>query len=76
MRVSCLRSDDWPDLYYGLFDSDVERVGRHDQHQQVGFRFPEGIGEVECIYLLCQYQAGAPTRGSHAVIVNKDSSGI
>jgi hypothetical protein len=58
LRVSCLRSDEWPDLYYGFFETHAGPLGRHDQHEQVGFRFPKDIGEVERIYLLCQYQLG------------------
>ncbi len=57
LQVPCRKSDEWPDLYYGIFDSQVGPVGRHDDRPRIGFRFPTGIGEIERIYLMCQYQA-------------------
>jgi hypothetical protein len=56
MRVSCVTSEEWPDLYYGLFDTHIEPLGRNGQGQEMEFRFPVDIGEVERIFLLCQYQ--------------------
>jgi hypothetical protein len=64
LRVSCLRSDEWPDLYYGIFDAHIGPVARHDQHQHVEFRFPEETGEVERIYLLCQYEEASCRAGT------------
>ena len=57
--VSCLRSDEWPDLYYGLFDTSVGPVGRRGERPHVGLRFPADIGEVERVYLLFQYQVNS-----------------
>ena len=58
-QVSCLRSDEWPELYYGLLDTRVGPVGRHGECPHVGLRFPADIGEVERVYLLFQYQANS-----------------
>jgi Tc toxin complex TcA C-terminal TcB-binding domain len=58
-RVSCIRSDEWPDLYYGLFDTRVGPVGRHGERRHIGLRFPTDIGDVESVYVLFQYHANS-----------------
>jgi hypothetical protein len=55
-RFSCVTSEEWPDLYYGVFDADVGPVGRHGERSEMEFRFPSEIGEVERVFLLCKYQ--------------------
>jgi Tc toxin complex TcA C-terminal TcB-binding domain len=58
-RVSCLRSDDWPGLYYGLLETRVGPIGRRGERPHIGLRFPAGIGEVERVYLLFEYRAAS-----------------
>ncbi|HKN59914.1 MAG TPA: neuraminidase-like domain-containing protein [Candidatus Acidoferrales bacterium] len=55
-RVSCVRSEEWRDLYYGLFETEIGPVGRRGARPQIEFRFPHDAGEVETVYLLCQYK--------------------
>jgi len=54
-RVSCLRSEEWPDLYYGLLETDIGPLGQRGKRPEIEFRFPLDVGEVETVYLLCQY---------------------
>jgi Tc toxin complex TcA C-terminal TcB-binding domain len=55
-RVSCVRSEEWPDLYYGLFETEIGPVGKRGARPEIEFRFPYDAGEVETVYLLCQYK--------------------
>ncbi len=55
-RVSCVRSEEWPDLYYGLFETELGPVGKRGARLEIEFRFPHDAGEVETFYLLCQYK--------------------
>jgi hypothetical protein len=56
LRVPCVTSEEWPDLYYGILDTHLGAIGRDRGHVQVEFEFPPDIGEVERVFLLCQYQ--------------------
>jgi hypothetical protein len=56
LHVSCLATEEAPDLYYGVFDTRVGPLGRDHQRTEVQFRFPEKIGELERVYLLCRYE--------------------
>jgi len=56
LHVSCIASEEWPDLYCGVFDTEVGPLGRTSEQSEVGFRFPAEIGEVERVFLLCRYQ--------------------
>jgi hypothetical protein len=58
LRVPCLISEEWPELYYGLFETHLEPFGRDGRSLEVEFRFPRDIGELEQVFLLCQYQRG------------------
>ncbi len=55
-RVSCVRSEEWPELYYGLLETEIGPVGRHGHRPEIEFRFPPNAGGVESVYLLCQYR--------------------
>jgi hypothetical protein len=55
-HVPFVASEDSPDLYCGIFDTRVGPLGRPGERDDVTFRFPAGIGELECVYLLCRYQ--------------------
>ena len=68
LSVSCLASDEWPDLYCGIFHARVGPLGvgslSKDGHcRDVEFRFPSDCVEVERIFLLCHYTLG-PCAGS------------
>jgi hypothetical protein len=54
-RVSCVRTEEWPDLYYGLVDTEIGPVGERGAHPEIEFGFPHDAGAVESVYLLCQY---------------------
>ena len=54
LSVSCVASDAWPDLYYGMFGTRVGPLGR-GRHRPVEFRFPRRAGEVRRVYLLLRY---------------------
>jgi Tc toxin complex TcA C-terminal TcB-binding domain len=54
--VTCVRSDECPNLYYGLSETEIGPVGTRKSRPEIEFRFPHGVGEVEKVYLLCQYK--------------------
>jgi hypothetical protein len=60
LRISCLTSEEWPDLYYGVFDTRVGPLGGYGDCPEVEFRFPVDVGEVERVYLLCRYERWQP----------------
>jgi hypothetical protein len=55
-RVSCVQSGEWPDLYSGLFETEIGPIRKGGMHPEIEFRFPHDVGEVETFYLLCQYK--------------------
>jgi hypothetical protein len=55
-RVSCMRSEEWPDLYYGVVETKIGPVGKRGNQPEIEFRFPHDTGEVETVYLLCHYK--------------------
>jgi hypothetical protein len=55
-RVTCLRSEEWPGLYYGLFEADLGPLGKPGKCPEFELRFPHDAGEVETVYVLCQYK--------------------
>jgi hypothetical protein len=55
-RVSCVRTVEWPDLYYGLFETEIGPLGKRGARPEIEFRFPPDAGAVESVYLLCQYK--------------------
>jgi hypothetical protein len=55
-RVSCVRTEEWPDLYYGLFETEIGPIGKLGVRPEIEFRFPHDAGAVESVYLLCQYK--------------------
>lgn len=55
-RVVCVRSEEWPDLYYGLFEAEIGPIGKRAASPEIEFRFPHDVGEVETVYLLCRYR--------------------
>ena len=57
MRVSCVRTEEWPNLYYGLFETEIGPVGKREARPEIELRFPDDLGTVESVYLLCQYNA-------------------
>ena len=55
-RVSCVRSEEWSDLYYGLIEMEIGPIGKCGTRPEIEFRFPQDTGDVETLYLLCQYK--------------------
>jgi Tc toxin complex TcA C-terminal TcB-binding domain/Protein of unknown function (DUF2934) len=56
VRVSCIASEEWPDLYYGILDAQVGPLGTNGRRSELAFRFPVETGELERIFLLCRYE--------------------
>ena len=56
LPVSCLSCPESPELYYGIFDTHIGPLGRDRHCADVQFRFPEKIGELERVYVLCRYE--------------------
>lgn len=56
-RVSCVRTEEWRDLYYGQLETKIGPVGKRGACPEIEFRFPHEAGAVESVYLLCQYNA-------------------
>ncbi|MFM0258419.1 Tc toxin subunit A-related protein [Paraburkholderia sediminicola] len=56
VHVSCVRSEEWPDLYYGLFETEIGPLRKLENHPGIEVLFPHDAGEVEKVYLLCQYK--------------------
>jgi len=56
-RVSCVRTEEWPDLFYGLFETEIGPVGRRESRPEIEFRFPHDASRLGSIYLLCQYKS-------------------
>ncbi|MFZ1009277.1 MAG: neuraminidase-like domain-containing protein [Candidatus Sulfotelmatobacter sp.] len=56
LHIACLTTEEAPELYYGAVDTNVGPLGRDHQKTEVQFRFPEKIGELERVYLLCRYE--------------------
>jgi hypothetical protein len=63
LRISCLRSEDRTELYYGVFDTQVGPLGKSKHRAPVHFRFPGDIGELERVYLLCRYERSREASG-------------
>jgi hypothetical protein len=56
VRVSCIASEDWPDLYYGILDTHAGPLRMNSKRSELAFRFPEETGELERVFLLCRYE--------------------
>jgi hypothetical protein len=56
MRVSCVRTEEWRDFYYGLLETEIGPIGKRRARPEIEFRFPHEAGAVESVYLLCQYK--------------------
>jgi hypothetical protein len=56
LQITCLATEEAPELYYGVVDTNVGPLGRDHHRTEVQFRFPEKIGDLERVYLLCRYE--------------------
>jgi hypothetical protein len=54
-EVACMASEQWPQLYCGMFETD-ESIGRRGDRAEIAFRFPDGVDDVERAFLLCRYR--------------------
>jgi hypothetical protein len=63
IRVPCVRSEEWADLYYALIDTETGPLGRRGTRPEIELRFAHDAGEVETVYLLCQYKRVADRCG-------------
>lgn len=60
LRVACLATEEWPDLYYGIFDTRLGPLGRNKPRAEAQFRFSPALGHVDQVFLLCRYQRVPP----------------
>jgi len=58
--VSCLATDQWPDLYYGALATELGPIGRDHRRAEIEFQFPERTGRIERVFLLCRYRRLRP----------------
>ena len=67
-RVTCTVIDECADLYGGVFDARLPALGEAKERQgnracpEIGVRFAHDIGEIENIYVLCQYERDQPCK--------------
>ena len=54
-KIQCRASEEWPDLYCGIFNTQIGPLAGRGQHAEVEFRFGAEAGKVERIFLLCRY---------------------
>jgi hypothetical protein len=56
-RFECAVSAEWPGLYYGAVDVEIEvpPAGRRDDRGCGMLVFPDGVAEIKEAFLLCQY---------------------
>ena len=67
LRLTCEASEEWPDLFCGVFETQLDRLGRPSEcRPEVSFRFPVTTGEVENVYVLCQYRRMSVRRPEYA----------
>jgi Tc toxin complex TcA C-terminal TcB-binding domain len=63
-KVLCRASDEWPDLYCGIFDTRIGPLGGRGHHAEAEFRFHAATGEVEHVYLFCHVRTQSRLAGS------------
>ena len=56
VRIPCVRSEEWADLHYGMFETGIGPIGKRGVRPELEFRFPHDAGDLESVYLLCQYK--------------------
>jgi hypothetical protein len=53
--VFCRASEEWPELYCGVFGMEIELGGKR-RHAEIDIRFDDGAPEVGPVFLLCRYR--------------------
>jgi hypothetical protein len=53
--VLCRASEDWPDLYCGVFAEEIALGGRR-RHAEIDIRFGDDACEIGPVFLLCRYR--------------------
>jgi Tc toxin complex TcA C-terminal TcB-binding domain len=61
-EVACMASEQWPQLYCGMSDTD-ESIGRRGDRAEIAFRFPAGVDDVERAFVLCRYKLVRKSQG-------------
>jgi hypothetical protein len=59
IRIRCAASEDWPELYHGVVDTQLGPLGRNGDRQEASLRFPAEVGETSEMYLLCRYEVAS-----------------
>jgi hypothetical protein len=53
--VLCRASEEWPELYCGVFNAGME-LGRKRRHAEIDIHFDEEMHEIGSVFLLCRYR--------------------
>jgi hypothetical protein len=53
--VLCRASEEWPELYCGVFGTEIELGGKR-RHAEIHIRFDDGAREIGPVFLLCRYR--------------------
>jgi hypothetical protein len=53
--VLCRASEEWPELYCGVFGAGIELGGKR-RHAEIDIRFDYGAREIGPVFLLCRYR--------------------
>jgi hypothetical protein len=53
--VLCYASEEWPDLYCGVFTTGAALGGRH-RYAEFDIRFGDGVRDIGPVFLLCRYR--------------------
>ena len=54
-EITCVASEEWPDLYHGVLDLRMGPLAQRADHNLGTFRFPPDVGEISRAFLLCGY---------------------
>jgi hypothetical protein len=57
--VLCRASEEWPELYCGVFGARIELGGKR-RRAEIDMRFDDGAREIGPVFLLCRYATGTP----------------
>ena len=60
--VLCRASEQWPDLYCGVFAAEIALGGKR-RHAEIDIRFGDGVPEIGPVFLLCHYRTDGCVSG-------------
>lgn len=60
VEMACIATADWPCFYQGVLDMVLGPLSGEDTCELGTFLFPEAMGPIERMYLMCFYEASPP----------------